>query len=108
MPQYCDGLLGTTEPFPVLDAIERAQALWRGRPDFLELQDALAITRAVQVARSQEQIRKPRDLPSVYATRSNSGHAGLGGRQSIKPGAHNGVANTPLGYHELQVADHLS
>jgi hypothetical protein len=24
----------------------------------------------------------------------------LGGRQSVEPGAHNGVANTRLGYHE--------
>lgn len=56
MPQYRDGLLGTTEPVPVLDAIERTQARWRGRTDLLELQAALAITGAVQIAGAQRQV----------------------------------------------------
>lgn len=68
MPQYRDGLLGTTEPVPLLDAIERTQARWRGRTDLLELQDALAIPGAVQVTGPQGQVREPRKFRFSDAT----------------------------------------
>lgn len=98
MPQYSDGLLGTTEPVPILDAIERTQARWGGGTDLLELQAALAITGAVQVAGPQGQVRGSGKLCFSGARRSNFGHAGLGGRQPVEPGAHNGrIRDTLIG-----------
>ena len=54
MPQHCDGLLGPTEAFPLMDAIERTQA--RGtRHIGLELQNERAVADTNQVPGLQKQ-----------------------------------------------------
>lgn len=83
--EHCDRLLGSTEALPILDAIERTQARWRGRPELLELQNEHAIAYAVQVAGPQEQLGEARNLPYADATRPNPRHARLGSRQPVEP-----------------------